>query len=85
MYGIMLYFQDYPKAVRRGEISMKSNHVQRISYDPDLGRIMGVVKSSQRKETYSIEVSLHTNPCVHVFRILRRNMNDGACKYADKI
>lgn len=64
MYGIMLYFQDYPKAVRRGEISLKSNHVQRISYDPDLGRIMGVVKSSQRKDTYKIEVSYSVFACL---------------------
>ena len=32
-YGMVLFFSDYPKAIRRGELALKSNHLAVFKFD----------------------------------------------------
>ena len=57
-YGLVLFFSDYPKAIRRGEIALKSNHLVKFRFDNNTGQFLGVVQASQRNKNYKVEVNM---------------------------
>ncbi len=57
-YGLVVFFSDYPKAIRRGEIALKSNHLISFKFDNNTGQFLGTVQASQRNKNYKVEVNI---------------------------
>ncbi|XP_072024609.1 uncharacterized protein [Amphiura filiformis] len=63
-YGLVVFFADYPKAIRRGEIALKSNHLVSFKFDNNTGKFLGTVQASQRNKNYKVEVDLNDDGTV---------------------
>ena len=55
-----IFFSDYPKAIRRGKISLKSNHVIERNFEAANGRITKLVQASCKNRAYDVWVISQT-------------------------
>lgn len=57
LYNIAEYFKGELKLLKRGEDSVKSQHVERFEYDGTSGIMCGKVHASMKNKVYDVQVS----------------------------
>ena len=56
-YKISKFFEGELKLLERGEIALKSSHLQSFFYEPSSATISGQVHASMKEKLYNVQVS----------------------------
>ena len=51
------FFVDKNKSLVKGENAVESNHMVKVTQDPESGTLQGDIQASQRDKTYAVKVS----------------------------
>ena len=57
LYGIVSFFSEEPRLIKRGENAVKSGHVVGVEHYWDLGTIKAEVQASMKDKSYDVLAS----------------------------